>query len=121
MISKSREPPMGQEPNFENRALIGRALRLRREIDEFEARWPAPPRREELIPSFSWTQLERQLVDLAATPAQADMARHLVSATRKLAPFKPSEMVLREILCLTWVLLDENFKGGAAPEHSEMS
>ena len=38
------------------------------------------------------------------------MARHLVSGTRKLAPFKPSEMVLREILCMTWVLLDENFK-----------
>ena len=34
-----------------------------------------------------------------------------MSATRKLAPFKPAEMVLREILCLTWVLLDENFKG----------
>ncbi len=59
-------------------------------------------------------QLERQLVDLSATPTQADMARHLVSATRKLAPFKPPEMVLREILCLTWVLLDENFKGEAA-------
>lgn len=112
---------MGQEPNFENRQMIGRALRLRREIDEFEARWPTSPRREELIPSFSWTQLERQLVDLAATPAQADMARHLVSATRKLAPFKPSEMVLREILCLTWVLLDENFKAEAGQEFGEMS
>lgn len=110
---------MGEWANFENRAVIGRALRLKREIDDFEARWPALARREELLPGFSWTQLERQLVDLAATPAQADMARHLVSATRKLAPFKPSEMVLREILCLTWVLLDENFKGepeeGAAP------
>lgn len=112
---------MGQQPSFENRAVIGRALRLRREIDEFEARWPAPAKREELIPGFSWTQLERQLVDLAATPAQADMARHLVSATRKLAPFKPHEMVLREILCLTWVLLDENFKGEADPGRSEMS
>jgi hypothetical protein len=40
------------------------------------------------------------------------MARHLVSATRKLARFKPPEMVLREILCLTWVLLDENFRPG---------
>lgn len=110
---------MGEWPNFENRAVIGRALRLRREIDDFEARWPALAKREESLPAFSWTQLERQLVDLAATPAQADMARHLVSATRKLAPFKPAEMVLREILCLTWVLLDENFKGepdrGAAP------
>lgn len=105
---------MGQQPGFENRAVIGRALRLRREIDDFEARWPALAKREELLPSFSWTQLERQLVDLSATSAQADMARHLVSATRKLAPFKPPEMVLREILCLTWVLLDENFK--AEPE-----
>jgi hypothetical protein len=87
-------------------------LRLRREIDDFEARWPALAKREELLPSLSWTQLERQLVDLSATAAQADMARHLVSATRKLAPFKPPEMVLREILCLTWVLLDENFKAG---------
>ena len=108
---------MGQEPKFENRAVVGKALRLRREIDDFEARWPALAKREELLPGFSWTQLERQLVDLAATPTQADMARHLVSATRKLAPFKPSEMVLREILCLTWVLLDENFK----PEPQEGS
>lgn len=106
---------MGEMPNFENRAVIGRALRLRREIDDFEARWPALAKREEVLPGFSWTQLERQLVDLSATPAQADMARHLVSATRKLAPFKPAEMVLREILCLTWVLLDENFKG--EPDH----
>ena len=96
--------------NFEDRAMIGRALRLKREIDAFEARWPASERREEIIPNFSWDQLERQLVDLSATPAQASMAMHLVSATRKLAPFKPSEMVLREILCMTWVLLDENFK-----------
>ena len=101
---------MGDWQNFDNRAVIGRALRLRREIDEFEARWPTPVSREEALPTFSWDQLERQLVDLAATPAQASMAKHLVSGTRKLAPFKPTEMVMREILCMTWVLLDENFK-----------
>lgn len=101
---------MGDWQNFDNRAVIGRALRLRREIDDFEARWPIPADRDETIPTFSWAQLERQLVDLSATQQQADMARHLVSATRKLAPFKPAEMVLREILCMTWVLLDENFK-----------
>src|SRR5690349_11392707 len=111
MSRQHRGKPMGDWPNFENRAVIGKALRLRREIDDFEARWPALAKREELLPGFSWTQLERQLVDLSATAAQADMARHLVSATRKLAPLKPPEMVLREILCLTWVLLDENFKG----------
>lgn len=101
---------MGDWQNFDNRAVIGRALRLRREIDDFEARWPSPVERDETIPTFSWAQLERQLVDLSATTQQASMARHLVSATRKLAPFKPPEMVLREILCMTWVLLDENFK-----------
>lgn len=110
---------MGDRQNFDNRQVIGKALRLRREIDDFEARWPALARREESLPAFSWTQLERQLVDLSATPAQADMARHLVSATRKLAPFKPPEMVLREILCLTWVLLDENFKGESEPGRAE--
>lgn len=110
---------MGDWQNFDNRAVIGKALRLRREIDEFAARWPEPTVREEVLPSFSWVQLERQLVDLAATPAQAAMVKHLVSGTQKLAPFKPTEMVLREILCMTWVLLDENFKSeaelGSAP------
>ena len=42
-----------------------------REIDEFETRWPSTAVREENLPTFSWEQLERQLVDLAATPAQA--------------------------------------------------
>jgi hypothetical protein len=111
---------MGDWQSFDNRAVVGRALRLRREIDDFETRWPISTTREDTLPSFSWEQLERQLVDLAATPAQATMARHLVSATRKLAPFKPSEMVLREILCLTWVLLDENFRPESQEGSAEM-
>jgi hypothetical protein len=111
---------MGDWQNFDNRAVIGRALRLRREIDEFENRWPTATTREENLPTISWEQLERQLVDLAATPAQATMARHLVSATQKLAPFKPAEMVLREVLCLTWVLLDENFKTEPGEGSAEM-
>jgi len=106
--------------SFENRSVVGKALRLRREIDEFQAKWPDQAQREESIPTFSWEQLERQLVDLAATPTQASMARHLVSATRKLAPFKPSEMVLREILCMTWVLLDENFRPEAEAGSDEI-
>jgi hypothetical protein len=112
---------MGDWQNFDNRAAIGRALRLRREINDFETRWPTHSTREEAIPSFSWEQLERQLVDLAATETQASMARHLVSATRKLAPFKPSEMVLREILCMTWVLLDENFRPEGGEGSAEMT
>jgi len=112
---------MGDWQQFENRAVLGKALRLNREIADFEDRWPTAATKEELMPGFSWAQLERQLVNLAATPAQASMARHLVSATRKLAPFKPSEMVLREILCMTWVLLDENFKTEPEEGSAEMT
>lgn len=113
---------MSELMSYGNRVEIGRAIRLRKEADEFEQRWPKPSQTlDEPLPAFTWIQLERQLVDLAATEAQAEMARHLVSATRKLAPFKPSEMVLREILCLTWVLLDENFRAEAEEGLGEMS
>lgn len=111
---------MGDRENFENRAAIGRAVRLAREIDEFRARWPTTPSDKATPPAFTWVQLERQLVDLAATQTQAEMARHLISATRKLAPFKPPEMVLREILCITWVLLDENFQAETGEGPVEM-
>ena len=110
---------MGDWQNFDNRTSIGRAMRLRREIQDFESRWPKRSERGETMPPFSWEQLERQLVDLAATDTQAEMARHLVSATRKMAAFKPPEMVLREILCMTWVLLDENFKLGPSEDSAE--
>ena len=107
------------ERNCEDRAAIQQALQLRAEIENFQSRWPTQePRRleESPMPTFSWQQLERQLFDLAATPAQAELAEHLVSATRKMARFKPPEMVLREILCLAWALLDESFQpeGGSA-------
>jgi DNA-binding CsgD family transcriptional regulator len=62
------------------------------------------------IPGFTWEQLERQLSDLAGDPVKAVMARDLVSATRKMSRFKPPEMVLREILCMSWALLDEGFR-----------
>jgi hypothetical protein len=92
------------------RAKVRQALQMRREAEAFERRWPAPAKSEPLIPTVSWNQLERQLVDLTDTPQKAAMARDLVSATRKTARFKPPEMVLREILCLAWALLDEGFQ-----------
>lgn len=89
---------------------VARALRLRREIEAFELRWPEPPKPGVAAPVFTWDQLARQLEDLADTPVKAAMARDLVSGTAKLARFKPPEMVLREILCLAWTLLDEGFR-----------
>jgi len=93
-------------------AAIRRALRLRREIEAFEQRWPDLAKPGDEIPGFTWEQLARQLADLADTPVKSEMAQSLVSGTAKLARFKPPEMVLREILCLAWTLLDETFRPG---------
>ena len=103
----------------ERRTAVRRALDLRREVERFETRWPTPAMDETLVPAITWGQLERQLADLADTPVKAAMARDLVSATRKMARFKPPEMVLREILCLTWALLDEGFQPELGPERGE--
>lgn len=110
------EPP--QAANFNaadwaetaKRTAVRQVLSLRQEVDRFETRWPIPAADETPVPAITWGQLERQLADLADTPVKATMARDLVSATRKMARFKPPEMVLREILCLTWALLDEEFQ-----------
>jgi hypothetical protein len=92
------------------RAAVGRAMRVRDEVAEFERRWPAPPSHEANVPTFTWSQLERQLADLADSPMKAAMARDLMSGLRKMSQFKPPEMVLREILCTSWALLDEGFQ-----------
>jgi hypothetical protein len=99
------------------RLAVSRAMRVRAEIAAFEHRWPAPRTSDVMVPTFSWSQLERQLSDLVDSPVKAAMARDLVSATRKTSHFKPPEMVLREILCLAWALLDEDFQ----PEPEEGS
>jgi hypothetical protein len=103
----------------ERRAVMARAIRLKQEVEAFESRWPTSDTTQEpMVPAFSWSQLERQLADLAETPAKAAMAKDMVSATRKLSRFKPPEMVLREILCMTWVLLDEDFQPQASDSTS---
>ena len=94
------------------RAAVGQAVRVRDEVAAFERRWPTSPDQDAQVPTFTWSQLERQLADLADTPIKAAMASELVSALRKMSQFKPPEMVLREILCTSWALLDEGFQPG---------
>ena len=97
----ANEPPAGN---------VSYALWIRREELRFERTWPpmGPSSHSPVV--FSWEQLERQLTALAATPAQAAMCRDLVSGVRKQAPGKPSEMILREVLCLAGVIMDETFR-----------
>ena len=117
-LADARVTTADLEPDRETtnrRAAVGQAMRVRGEVEAFERRWPSPHNSEPVVPTFTWSQLERQLADLADTPMKAAMARDLVSATRKTSQFKPPEMVLREILCLTWALLDEGFQPDLEP------
>lgn len=116
----TRRPPETDTPPLEQsaRAALLQVMTIRREVERFERRWPEAPGDDSRLPVLSWGQLERQLADLAGTPEKAAMARELVSATRKMARFKPAEMVLREILCLTWALLDEDFSPDFPPDTS---
>jgi hypothetical protein len=93
-----------------NRDLIRRARLMKRDILAFNMNYPACERPAATpIQGFTWEMLERQLADLATDPRKAEMAKPLVSATRKQARFKPPEMVLREILCMASTLMDEAF------------
>jgi hypothetical protein len=91
------------------RGAIQNAMLLRKDIQIFLSRWPSQSNQEDWLPSLSWTQLQRQIEDLATTPSKKAMVASLISATRKQARFKPPEMVMREILCIAAVLMDETF------------
>ena len=100
---------------------IEQALRLHREGASFRRTWPESTAAEAPMPRFTWAQLERQLTDLAGSSDKAAITAPLVSAMRKQAPWKPPEMVLREILCLAWTLMDESFQPELGPgEEGEM-
>ena len=100
---------------------MSQALALRQEADAFRRTWPGPPTPETPTPGFTWEQLERQLADLSGAPNRAAITPTLVSGLRKQARWKPPEMVLREILCLAWTLMDESFQPGLLPgEDAEM-
>ncbi len=91
------------------------ALPLRRAPAAIDQTWPRPPEPETATPAFTWEQLERQLADLSGAPNRAAITPALVSALRKQARWEPPEMVLREILCLAWTLMDETFQPGLLP------
>lgn len=94
------------------KGVIRDAMMLQADIQHFERTWTRQSMMETPTPAFSWEQLERQLMSLCNTQDKAFMVPHLISGIRKQARFKPSEMVLREILCVTNTLMDESF----APE-----
>lgn len=97
---------------------IGRATHLRREVASFRHDWPSL-NSAELLPPITWGELERQLTNLSASPAGASMVHDLMAATQKQASFKPSELVMREILCIASAVMDETFLSDSSSPRSE--
>ena len=62
------------------------------------------------MPVWTWSQLEDALGEIAASRQQHDMIEALVSATRKQGTYLPSGHILKEILCIAWVIADETFR-----------
>jgi hypothetical protein len=100
---------MSSNPPFPKASpdLLARALQIRAEVDRFNGRW-SPLSGDEPGLSFRWEELERQLVDLAPSELQAELVHRLVERTRVFAELKPAEMVLREVLCIAALVLDES-------------
>jgi len=95
-------------------ALVARALELRAAVEHFSGRW-APLAESEPCLSFTWEELERQLVELAPTDLQAELVHRLVARTKVYAGLKPPEMVLREVLSIAALVLDESSLEVRAP------
>lgn len=71
-----------------------------------------------VVPPFTWDELERELMRLAATTEKRRMVPHLVSAVRKQSQRMASNDVLTEILALAYVMIDETF-GPALPDDDD--
>jgi hypothetical protein len=99
---------LSNQPQPDLRKAVQTAAWQRAEIERFQASWKPLNGGSIPMPGFTWSELERQLCDLA--PQQSRTASTLVSAIRKQAAFKPSEMVLREVLIAASVLMDDGLQ-----------
>lgn len=88
---------------------LSEALWMRTEIDRFSREFERSPATRTPMPIWSWEQLERQLSSLASGPATRAILPELISAVRKQSRWLPPEMVLREVLCTAFAVMDGDF------------
>jgi len=65
---------------------------------------------DDYVPPIRWDQLEAVLTGLADTEDKRRMTRYLVEGTRKQSPFLPADETMREILCISFALMDGDFR-----------
>ena len=81
---------------------IFRTARVKAFLGRFPPMEPTP---EDLLPAISWTQLERQLRNLAGP--DFERASWELEALKASARTGPAELFYRELLTLAWSLIDD--------------
>ncbi len=92
---------------------------LKRERERFTARFPQSISPTTKFPTFTWNQLERQLVDLAAESTLANFAQTLLNLRAAHADRLPAELLLREVLVLAAIVQEERGPISKAPVEME--
>jgi len=95
--------------NFSPQQAVESARALRRDILEFEEKFPLLPSEQTQMPRFTWAQLERQLEDLSrVSTCSRDQVRSVIAMLRLKALSAPPELLLRELLVAASILLEED-------------
>ena len=93
--------------NFPLGVATAQAQFLKRERERFVIQFPPSNSNGGTFPSFTWEQLERQLVDLASERPLANFAQTLVNLRASNSEGLPTELLLREILVLAAIVQEE--------------
>lgn len=89
------------------KARVAYALEIGAQINRFQSDFPELQGPQARMPAFTWEQLGRQLHHLVQRPELRAILPDRLSALRRMAAWKPAEMVLQEILLEAWLLLDD--------------
>jgi hypothetical protein len=110
-LVRKTEPAMtpANDHNSATAPGLSQALWVKSEIDRFQSSFRTSLPSRTPLPVWSWEQLERQLSSLASSPAMQAATPELISAVRKQSRWLPPEMVLREILCAAFAVMDGDF------------
>ena len=95
--------------NFSAQEAVKGARALRRDILEFQEKFPSLPSEQTQMPRFTWAQLERQLEDLSRlSTSSREQVRSIIAMLRLKALSAPPELLLRELLVAASILLEED-------------
>ncbi len=65
---------------------------------------------DELVPAFTWRELEQRLEAMAASPSKRAMVPAMVAGIRKTAWSTSTENTLDRILALSWIMNDDTYQ-----------